>query len=79
MKPKPNIALQEQALIETIRPLLEEADLVTHGWEGRSGEAIVIVKADKPFMRTGKGTIVRKRTEEVYADEMKVFYDGLKQ
>ena len=70
LEPRPNAELPDQAVIETIWPLVEEADLVTHGWEGTSGETILMVKADRPFVRTGKGTIVRKRTEEVYVDEM---------
>lgn len=58
-------------------PLVEEADLLTHGRQGISRGNIPIVKADRPFVSTGKGTIGRKRTEEAYANEMKAFHDGL--
>ena len=78
VEPKPNAELPDHALIEKTWPLVEEADLLTHGQEGISGENILILKADWSFVRTGKGTVVRKRTEEVYVDEMKAFYDGLK-
>ena len=75
---KPNVGLQDHTLVEKIWPLTEEANPLTHGREGISREDVLIVEADMPFKRTEKGTIREERTEEVYADEMKVFYDGLK-
>ncbi|KAM0803060.1 hypothetical protein BDR22DRAFT_886941 [Usnea florida] len=63
--PKPNAELPDHAHTEKIWPLVEEADLPTHCREGISGVTILIVIADKPSVRTGKGTSVRKQTEKV--------------
>ena len=77
VEPKPNAELPDHAVIEKIWPLVEQADLPTQGRQGISREDILIVGADRSFVGTGKGTVIRKRTQEVYADEMKAFYDGL--
>ena len=37
----------------------EDAYLPTHGWEGILRENVLIVKVDRSFVRTGKGTLVR--------------------
>ncbi|KAL9137789.1 MAG: hypothetical protein Q9175_000994 [Cornicularia normoerica] len=84
VEPKPNTKLLDLALIEEIWSTVEEANpqtpahLLPPDQEGIPKENILVVKAERPFVRAGKGTIVRKLTEKAYAEEIEAFYDGSK-
>lgn len=70
----PLAELDRANFLETLWPRLEEANSHISG-QGRVARGMVIYASshEKPFTRTGKGTIVRKLTEEAYKDEI----DGL--
>lgn len=63
-------------LLETLRPRIEEANALVSG-QGRVGRGMVLCALpDKPFARTGKGTIVRKLTEAAYEQEIEHLYSA---
>ena len=64
----------DDELIDQIWPAVESANKHTlaHGRIVRS--MILLAKHDKPFLRAGKGTVVRKLTENAYADQIRELY-----
>ena len=66
----------ESDLIDQVWPVVESANtnMPGHGQIVRS--MILLAKADKPFIRAGKGTIVRKLTENAYADDIEELYSS---
>lgn len=70
---KPTVQGEERAsLIDTIWPRVEEANNVVPG-HGRLSRSNIIV-ANKPFTRAGKGTVVRKLTEQTFKSEIDMLY-----
>ena len=63
-----------EALIDDIWPTVEKAnrDGPAHGRIFRS--KIALASPDKPFVRAGKGTIVRQKTTDLYAEEIDALY-----
>lgn len=63
-------------LLRTLWPRVDEANSHISG-QGRVLRGMVLCATpDKPFDRTGKGTIVRKLTEESYSDEIEHLYSS---
>lgn len=66
-------------LLATLKDRIEEANALTPS-QGRVRRGMVICATpDKPFARTGKGTIVRKLTEDDYKDEIEQLYSSSSQ
>ena len=61
-------------LIDEIWPAVESANAKMPGYGRIVRSMILLAKADKPFIRAGKGTVVRKLTEKAYADEIRDLY-----
>ncbi|KAI0896948.1 acetyl-CoA synthetase-like protein [Annulohypoxylon nitens] len=63
-----------EKLIDSVWPLIEEAnkDSVAHGHISR--EFIMLTKPEKPFPRAGKGTIQRGIAVKLYKDEIEELY-----
>ncbi|KAI1078275.1 acetyl-CoA synthetase-like protein [Whalleya microplaca] len=61
-------------LIEELQPLIERSNALVAGQGHIYHEKIICAHPDKPFLRTGKGTIIRKMTEEVYLNEIENLY-----
>ncbi|KAI0159794.1 hypothetical protein GGR57DRAFT_437983 [Xylariaceae sp. FL1272] len=60
--------------LETFWPQVEQSNALNPG-QGRIHCGMVIVgSADEPFVRTGKGTIIRRLTEDVYRSEIEILY-----
>ena len=61
--------------IDLVWPVIEQANYkaAEHGRISRS--KIVVASPQKPFIRAPKGTIVRKRTEAAYKNEVEALYD----
>ena len=66
---------EKRNFIDSIWPLVEKAnrETVAHGRIGP--EFISVSNPNKPFARTGKGTIQRGRTTKLYADEIDQLYE----
>ena len=64
----------DDELTDQIWPAVESANnnMAGHGRIVRS--MILLAKRDKPFLRAGKGTVVRKLTENAYADQIRELY-----
>ncbi|KAI1815677.1 hypothetical protein GGS20DRAFT_316260 [Poronia punctata] len=65
----------KRRLIDSVWPLVEKAnhDSVAHG--RISKELISVVKPNKPFFRSGKGTIQRAATVQLYSEEIDHLYE----
>ena len=68
------LEIRQCGTIDEMWPMIEEANqrMPSHGRITRS--MILLAKAEKPFIRAGKGSVVRKLTENLYADEVANFY-----
>jgi thioester reductase-like protein len=65
----------EQKFIDSIWPLVKKAnsETVAHGQISR--ELIAVTNPDKPFPRSGKGTIPRATAVQLYAEEIDRLYE----
>ncbi|KAF1956304.1 acetyl-CoA synthetase-like protein [Byssothecium circinans] len=75
VEPKPNdTPLSVEELVEAIWPYVEEGNTLVPA-QGRILRGNVIVsKPERPFIRAGKGTVVRKLTEALYKEEIDMLY-----
>ncbi|KAK8080922.1 Non-canonical non-ribosomal peptide synthetase FUB8 [Apiospora hydei] len=66
---------ERKALLDSVWPLVEQAnaDTVAHGRIGR--DFITFSSPDKPFERAGKGTIQRAATVKMYTEEIEKLYE----
>ncbi|KAI8966246.1 acetyl-CoA synthetase-like protein [Daldinia sp. FL1419] len=65
---------KRKEFIDELWPYVEKANLLVPG-QGRIHPAKTFCALpDRPFARTGKGTIIRKRTEEAYLEEIDKLY-----
>ena len=69
-----SIVEEEAELDESLWAAIESANAVmpAHGRVVRS--LVLIASAEKPFIRAGKGTVVRKLTEDLYSQEIRDLY-----
>jgi thioester reductase-like protein len=65
---------QEGSLIEDIWPVVEMANQLVPGQGRIMQNKILLSGTTKPFIRAGKGTIVRKLTERLYGPEIESLY-----
>ncbi|CAJ2511290.1 Uu.00g069150.m01.CDS01 [Anthostomella pinea] len=74
---EPTKALDEAArskLLEDLLPFVEKSNSLLPG-QGRIPRGkLICALPDKPFSRTGKGTVVRKLTEQIYKPEIENLY-----
>ncbi|KAE8557065.1 hypothetical protein EYB25_001771 [Talaromyces marneffei] len=61
---------------DALWPSIQRLNANTAGPGRVSRSMILIAKNDKPFVRAGKGTIVRKLTLQAYEEELKTFFKG---
>ncbi|KUI54166.1 Carboxylic acid reductase [Cytospora mali] len=71
----PKNAAEEQALLDSVWPLVERAneETVAHGRISR--DMIRLSNPQKPFLRAAKGTVQRAGTIKLYADEIEKLYE----
>nr|ARJ54151.1 nonribosomal peptide synthetase [Ramalina conduplicans] len=62
------------AVLDGLWPAIESANKSMPGHGRVTRQMILLAKKDKPFVRAGKGTIVRKLTEKAYAEEIGSLY-----
>jgi thioester reductase-like protein len=70
----PKDSAEAEALIDSIWPLVEEAnkETVAHGAVVR--RLVVLSDPDRPFVRAGKGTVQRSQTVDAYKDYVDSIY-----
>ncbi|KAI4594973.1 putative secondary metabolism biosynthetic enzyme [Pestalotiopsis sp. 9143b] len=76
---EPKEALDAAARTELIRKLwpgIQEANKLIPGQGRVAQDKVICASPDKPFTRTGKATIVRSLTEEVYENDLEGLYSG---
>lgn len=71
----PETEEEKHALLESVWPLVEQAneETVQHGRISR--DLLVLSNPEKPFLRAGKGTIQRALTVKLYADDINKLYE----
>jgi thioester reductase-like protein len=75
VEPKPTVqGDQREFLVAEIWPCVEEANSLLPG-HGRILQSNIII-GNKPFTRAGKGTVVRKLTEQTFKLEIDALYEG---
>ncbi|PHH60603.1 hypothetical protein CDD81_1430 [Ophiocordyceps australis] len=70
-----NNEAEEQALIDSVWPVIEEANRVTVGHGQIVRRFVAVSDANKPFHRASKGTIQRAATIKEYTDFINALYD----
>ena len=73
IEPSPNCN-DTHLLLEKVWPLVEIANTKVPGHGRVTRSMMLAAKSEKPFVRAGKGTIVRRLTEEAYMDEIEYLY-----
>ncbi|KAL8678453.1 MAG: hypothetical protein Q9186_005191 [Xanthomendoza sp. 1 TL-2023] len=64
-----------QAILDDIWPLVEQENLKSPS-HGRIAKSLVLVtKSERPFVRAGKGTVVRKLTEKAYETDIDELFE----
>ena len=64
----------EAALIESVWPLVEKANVEAPGHARIYKSKIAVSRKDKPFVRAAKGSIIRIATNDLYKEEIKELY-----
>ncbi|MCJ1366763.1 hypothetical protein MMC16_005893 [Acarospora aff. strigata] len=78
VEPKSDIGETERSsLAETIWCVVQEANLLVPGHGRIIRSRILVSSPSKPFVRAGKGTIVRKLTEKTYESEIEDLYSEI--
>jgi thioester reductase-like protein len=77
VEPDPEVKMPADQFIDEIWPTIEQANKVgpAHGRIFRS--KVTVATPDKPFMRAGKGTVIRGKTTQLYSDEINKLYEEL--
>ncbi|KAI1422130.1 hypothetical protein F5Y12DRAFT_717757 [Xylaria sp. FL1777] len=66
----------KRKFIDSVWPLVEKANRETLAHGQISRELITIANPSKPFLRSGKNTIQRASTIQLYAEEIDILYAG---
>ncbi|KAF2202987.1 acetyl-CoA synthetase-like protein [Delitschia confertaspora ATCC 74209] len=75
IEPKQDLSPEERAnLKERLWPLIEKANVLAPGQGRITNSKFLLCSSSKPFVRAGKGTVVRKLTERVYETEIRDLY-----
>ncbi|KAF9484031.1 putative aminoadipate reductase [Pholiota conissans] len=62
-----------------IWPIVEEANRIAPAFSRIFKELILVADPSKPFIRAGKGTVIRKATLNLYAEEIEALYSTLEE
>ena len=76
---EPNEPLDEKARIGFLKqfwPFIEESNVLASGQGRIHPGKVICALPDKPFVRTAKGTVVRRLTEEAYKDVIEHLYSS---
>ena len=77
-KQPPQNEEEKLAIVEDIWPTIERANQDQQATGRITKQSILFCKTEKPMIRAGKGTILRKLTEDLYREELDELYDVLK-
>lgn len=73
VEPKVHV-IGKETLLKEIWPQIEQANAIAPAQGRILRSKILVASPEKPFVRAGKGTIVRKLTEKTYASEIETLY-----
>ena len=74
IEPEKGVALDSKDLLDAIWPIIQEANSRAPGHARVNRSMVLIAKTEKPFLRAGKGTIVRKLSVAAFSDEIEKLY-----
>lgn len=69
------LKLAPRVELEHIWPTIEEMNTRCPAYARVSRDRLLLVHSDKPIVKTGKGTIQRKVTEDLYREELNKLFD----
>lgn len=74
IEPRPELKMSKDDFIQEIWPVVEKANVLgpAHGRIFR--DKVEVASADKPFLRAGKGTVIRGLTTKLYTNEINALY-----
>ncbi|KAI6042371.1 putative aminoadipate reductase [Pisolithus marmoratus] len=64
-------------LIWHVKPVVEEANQEAPNFSRIFKEMILVTSRDKPMLRTGKGTVTKKATLDLYESEINALYESV--
>jgi len=67
-----------EAILSVIWPAIEAANASVSDLAKIKKELIVISKTEKPFLHSGKGSLLRRENFTLYSEEIEAVYDALK-
>ncbi len=70
----PTTTEQREMIIDSIWPTVEDANSQVAKFGRVPKELILVATPDKPFLRTGKMSIMRSKTIELFSDDMDILY-----
>lgn len=73
---EPKYGVEPEFLVDRIWSTVEHANSQAPGHARITKSMIGVAKADKPFERAGKGTVIRKATAEKFVSEIESLYLG---
>ncbi|KAI0543941.1 acetyl-CoA synthetase-like protein [Xylaria curta] len=78
VEPKHFVAddIARSKLLDDLWPLVQEANNLVLGAGRVQRGKLLCASADRPFLRTAKGTVVRKLTENLYASDIENLYSS---
>lgn len=65
-----------EEFLDMLWPHVQEANLYIPGQGRLTRDKMICALPDRPFPRTGKGTVIRKMAEEVYKDEVEQLFSS---
>ncbi|KAL8717514.1 MAG: hypothetical protein Q9225_005246 [Loekoesia sp. 1 TL-2023] len=76
IEPSSNKALQAGSVIDEIWPTVQKANQQCAAHAAVSREFILVTSPEKPMLRASKGTVRRKPTLDLYAEELEILYSA---
>ncbi|CZR57114.1 related to NRPS-like enzyme [Phialocephala subalpina] len=73
---EPQAHADNEELLDQIWPIIEEANTQSPGHGQIDRQLVMISRAEKPFQRAGKGTVMRYLTTQNYAEEIDQLYSA---
>ena len=75
VEPEPDVS-DRATLAEVIWPVVERANRLVPSHGQITQSKIAVASVEKPFERAGKGTVIRRLTEQSYAAEIAALYES---
>lgn len=76
VEPRPNHGLSNEEVVRRIWPTVQKGNLEGPAHGRIFPSKIIVASPDKPFIRAGKGTVIRRHNIMQFEEEIEKVYDG---